>query len=378
MEPSPIRTIAFYLPQYHPIPENDAWWGKGFTDWMNVRKGQPRFIGHYQPHVPGELGYYDLLDPTIRERQAGLAKEYGVDAFCYYHYWFNAHRLLGKPLDAVLASNKPDFPFCLCWANENWTRAWDGGENQILIAQKHNREDDRAHIEWLIPVFRDSRYVRIHDKPLFLIYRADAIPDVKGMISAWRSRTTDAGLADLYLCAVRSNFSLHADKALIDLGFDAVVDFQPNIRNLPEEALWRKIIRYSKRSLQMAGHGNAKSRCPVARVYNYRQLVRRVMAEPVDVSCRRLPCVFPSWDNTARRAESIVIQNTNPALFGQWLLGSSHRVASFPPDEQMVFINAWNEWAEGCHLEPDQRMGRAFLEEVRKVKETLNAEPRIL
>jgi hypothetical protein len=211
-----------------------------------------------------------------------------------------------------------------------------------------------------------------------LIYRADAIPDVKSMISAWRSRAKDVGLAGLFLCAVRSNFSLQADKALIDLGFDAVVDFQPNMRNLPEEALWRKIIRYSKRSLQMASHGNAKNRCHVARVYNYRQLVRRVMAEPIEASSHRLPCVFPSWDNTARRAESFAIQNTNPALFGQWLSASCRRMASFPLDEQLVFINAWNEWAEGCHLEPDQCMGRAFLEEVRKVKEMLNAEYRAL
>lgn len=175
------RVIAIYLPQYHPFKENDEWWGKGFTEWTNVTKSRPRFPGHYQPHLPSDLGFYDLRVPEVREQQAQMAKEFGLYGFCYYHYWFNGKLLMERPLQEILESGKPNFPFMICWANENWTRAWDGGEKQILIKQEYTEEDARNHIKWLIPYFKDYRYIRIDDKPVIAIYRTTIIPNFKYM-----------------------------------------------------------------------------------------------------------------------------------------------------------------------------------------------------
>ena len=183
---SDLRLIAFYLPQYHPIPENDEWWGKGFTDWRNVARAKPLFRGHPQPHLPGELGCYDLRDSRARAAQAALAREHGISGFCYYHYWFSGKRLLERPFQEVLSSRKPDFPFCLCWANENWTRAWDGRNQEIIVEQTYSHEDDRAHIRTLVPAFRDDRYIRIHGKPLFLVYRAEDLPEPARTAAIWR------------------------------------------------------------------------------------------------------------------------------------------------------------------------------------------------
>ena len=199
---SPIRLIAFYLPQFHPIPENDEWWGKGFTEWTNVVRARPLFPGHYQPHIPADLGFYDLRLPEARQAQADLAREYGIGGFCYYHYWFNGRRLLSQPLDKVLASGKPDFPFCLCWANEDWTRAWDGRDKTILMRQQYCEEDDRQHIRWLVNVFRDKRYIRIGDKPIFLVYRATRIPDPLKTTSIWREEARKMGIGEIFLCRV--------------------------------------------------------------------------------------------------------------------------------------------------------------------------------
>ena len=181
------RVIAFYLPQYHPFPENDRWWGAGFTEWRNVVKARPLFRGHYQPHLPADLGFYDLRVPEVRQQQAALAERYGLSGFCYYHYWFNGHRLMQRPVEEMLASGKPDFPFMLCWANENWTRAWDGGEQEVLIRQEYSEEDDRAHIRYLLDeVFRDPRYIRVDGKPVFAVYRSALFPDMRRTIEVWR------------------------------------------------------------------------------------------------------------------------------------------------------------------------------------------------
>jgi hypothetical protein len=225
-----LKPIAINLPQYHPFAENDAWWGKGFTEWTNVAKAKPLFKGHYQPHLPADLGYYDLRLEEARVAQAELAKQYGIYGFCYYHYWFNGKRLMNRPIDDLLKSKKPDFPFMLCWANENWTRTWDGGDNEILISQQYGIEDDLAHIKFLCQVFADSRYIKIDSKPFLAIYKPHQLPNLKQTLKCWRNEAVKAGFAGLVIAFINqtSNF--------IDVessGADYLIDFQPNFELLP-------------------------------------------------------------------------------------------------------------------------------------------------
>ena len=225
---SNTKIITFYLPQYHQIPENDLWWGKGFTDWQNVAKSRPRYYGHYQPQIPSELGFYDLRNEETRVAQAELAKEYGIYGFCYYHYWFNGKMLLEKPFEEVLKTKKPEFPFCLCWANENWSRRWDGKDSEILMEQKYQDYDSNEHINWLINAFADERYIRINNKPLLLIYNASGIPDLRKLIISWRDVVKKAGIEDIFLCSVKSIHNKISDIDAIELGFDSVVEFIPS------------------------------------------------------------------------------------------------------------------------------------------------------
>ncbi len=359
------RAIAFYLPQFHPIPENDAWWGEGFTEWTNVRKAEPRFPGHYQPLQPGELGYYDLRDAGIRQAQADLAREHGINGFCYYHYWFNGRMLLERPFDEVLSSGTPDFPFCLCWANENWTRAWDGLDREVLMAQDYASYDHFAHFNWLARAFADSRYIKVDGKPLLLLYRAEQIPRLKEILADWRAAAAGLGLPGIYVCAVK-NMQFTLDWATArDMGLDALVDFQPNPRDVAASvpggvsSLWGMAQRFLQRLLNPRLRGVHR--------YSYDRLVRSLLQKARSDE-RLFPCVFPSWDNSARRRHNVtVIHNDDVSLYGDWLADALHRVATNPPQERLVFINAWNEWAEGCHLEPDQRNGRRFLEETRRI-----------
>jgi len=221
-----VRLIAFYLPQYHPIPENDRWWGRGFTEWRNVVRARPNFAQHYQPHLPSELGFYDLRLPETRALQADLAASHGIHAFCYYYYWFFGTKLLPRPLDEVVASGRPDFPFCICWANENWTRRWDRRDDDILIAQEHRSDDAARFIAAALPLFADSRYVRIRDCPLLLVYCASALPDAEGWLDVWRSEARAAGHPDLFLACVESIHQRPLDPR--PLGFDAAVEFPPH------------------------------------------------------------------------------------------------------------------------------------------------------
>src|SRR5947207_4949510 len=224
-----VRTIAFYLPQYHPIPENDAWWGKGFTEWTNVVKAKPLFRGHYQPHLPADLGFYDLRVAESREAQANLARQYGINGFCYYHYWFEGRRLLERPFNEVLTSRNPDFPFCLCWANENWTRIWDGGDSEVLMEQTYSEQDDLAHIRWLSHAFGDPRYIRVDNRPLFIIYRAHKLPDIRKTTAVWREECRRLGVGEVLLCRVDTA----ADKLPPnEVGLDAAVEFQPDWTSL--------------------------------------------------------------------------------------------------------------------------------------------------
>ena len=341
LEGGPVRLIAFYLPQFHPIPENDNWWGKGFTDWTSVAGAKPLFPGHYQPHVPADLGFYDLRLPESRQAQADLAREFGVYGFCYYHYWFNGRRLLGGPFNDVLASGEPEFPFCLCWANENWTRIWDGGDKQILIQQDYGEEDDRNHIRWLVHAFKDKRYIRVADKPLFLVYRANSLPHPRRTTDIWREEARKAGIGEICLGRVESFPDERGDPR--EIGFDVAVEFQPDWSSLH--------VPLQRRSNNL---------------YDYWAVVQRTLHKDVP-SYRRFPCVTPSWDNSPRRkGGATIFRGATPALYEQWLGTVLKGLMRRVPDERIVFVNAWNEWAEGNHLEPCQRWGRGYLEATRK------------
>lgn len=226
------KLLAFHLPQYHPILENDEWWGPGFTEWRNVAQAKPLFAGHYQPHYPADLGYYDLRLPEVRQKQADLARLYGIHGFCYYHYWFTGKQLLERPVAEILSSGKPNFPFCLCWANENWTRRWDGQDQEVLIAQHYSPADDLVHIQVLLPYFHYPRYIRIQNKPLFLVYRSSALPDPRATITLWRQQAKASGLEGLYVVKVESFPTERQRRPELD-GFDAALDFQPDWGSLP-------------------------------------------------------------------------------------------------------------------------------------------------
>lgn len=364
---SQIRSIAFYLPQFHPVAENDEWWGTGFTEWRNVTLAQPLFPGHYQPHLPADLGFYDLRLAEVREAQAALAREYGIAGFCYYHYWFNGRRVLERPFAEVLTSGRPDLPFCLCWANENWTRVWDGGQNHVLLEQKYGDEDDKAHIESLLTAFRDERYIRVNGKPLFLVYRTELLPDPKRTARIWREAAIRAGVGDLYLVRVEG-FQRGTDPA--DHGFDAGVEFAPDGHDMGQ---W-KFHNGLPGLLSQAGL--LPKAFAANRVVRYPILARRMAARPVP-AYKWFRCVTPMWDNSARRKrDARIVTDSTPAAYQEWLRRMADQTRRrFDGDEQLVFINAWNEWAEGNHLEPDLKWGHAYLEATRSALAAASAPP---
>jgi glycosyltransferase involved in cell wall biosynthesis len=338
---SDVRLIAFYLPQFHPIPENDRWWGAGFTEWTNVVRAQPLFPDHYQPHIPSDLGFYDLRLAELREAQADLASSHGIHGFCYYHYWFEGQRLLERPFDEVLASNKPDFPFCLCWANEPWSRRWDGRPHDVLQPQSYSKEDDVEHIRWLLPALLDPRAITIDGKPLLIIYQARDLPDPARTVDIWREEADRAGLPGLYLMSIETGWDAGWDAT--EVGLDAKVLFQPQFSMLFEQPL-----------LDVGPE--------TTRVYDYGEAWRS-LANPEPVSYRRYETVCARWDNSPRTGEdSVVLHNSTPAAYQEWLTTAISRVIDQPEQNRLVFLNAWNEWGEGCHLEPDLLHGRGYLE----------------
>jgi lipopolysaccharide biosynthesis protein len=351
---SKIKPIAFYLPQFHPIPENDEWWGKGFTEWTNVTKARPLFPGHYQPHLPADLGFYDLRLPEARQAQADLAREYGIHGFCYYHYWFNGKRLLERPFNEVLSSGEPDFPFCLCWANENWTRTWDGQDRHILAQQVYDAEDDRRHIRWLAKAFLDQRYIRYEGKPVFLVYLASRLPRPLETTSIWREEARKLGVGEIFLCRVESDNPEKNDPA--SLGFDCSIEFQPDWSNLGTPFRRTRPWSYLRR-LGISNHAFSH-----ANVYEYAEIVERMLAKETPRYCH-MRCVTPAWDNSARRKHNpYIIRNSTPQLYAGWLKKIIETATPNSEGEKFIFINAWNEWAEGNHLEPCQKWGRAYLE----------------
>ena len=351
-----VRLIAYYLPQFHPIPENDLWWGKGFTEWTNVTKAIPRFVGHYQPRLPGELGFYDLRSPDVLRRQASLAKRYGLYGFCIHYYWFGGKKLLETPLNLLLENRDIDLKFCACWANENWTRRWDGDEHEILISQAHSPEDDIAFARSLEPMFQDPRYIRIGGRPLLVVYRAHLLPDPLATARRWRHHFASAGLGNPYLVMAQT----FGDEDPRPFGFDAAVEFPPH--KLGADA---PRINAAVETLDQNYEGS---------VYEYDHLVKRAIdAAPTQYNL--FPCVCPSWDNEARKPrKGSTFAFSTPAKYGAWLTNACERaLREFKPTERLVFINAWNEWAEGAYLEPDRHFGFAYLHETADVLRRLAA-----
>lgn len=354
-----IRIISFYLPQFHPIPENDEWWGKGFTEWTNVVKARPLFNGHYQPHLPADLGFYDLRLPEIREAQAQIARDHGIYGFCYYHYWFNGKRLLNRPVDDVLNTDKPDLPFMLCWANENWTQTWDGQDKNVLIEQIYSEEDDKEHMEFLCKnVFQDQRYIKVSNKPVFALYRSDFLPDVKRTTSIWRQVAKRCGFHDLYLIKIDNS---HDRSDPEKSGFDAALEFQPDWNNLP--------ARIKPHIFSRLLHGAKIVKSPYVEnsVFKYKDLVNKALAKAVP-DYKYFRCITPSWDNSARKkSRAHIFIKSTPAAYGDWLDNILRSFKPYSEEENFIFINAWNEWAEGNHLEPCQKWGTKYLDETKHI-----------
>jgi len=348
-----LRPIAIYLPQFHPIPENDAWWGNGFTEWTNVAKAKPLFKGHYQPHLPADLGFYDLRLVEVREQQAQLAKEYGIYGFCYYHYWFKGKRILNRPIDEVIHSKKPDFPFMFCWANETWSRRWLGEEKEILIKQTYSEEDDINHANWLCDnAFSDSRYIKIYNRPAFIIYRPQDLPNYKKTIDTIKAIALAKGLPEPYI--IGNNSHTHDLKE-----FDHVLNFEPQLGVLPDAfrdgpafTKWRRNIMLNINSTKL-------------KIYNYKDVKKLMASRKHDY--KFLPCVFVGWDNTPRRGENgIVLVGQNKTDFKKSVSLAKSIIKDYPDEEKIIFINAWNEWAEGNYLEPCSKFGYQFLEAIRE------------
>jgi lipopolysaccharide biosynthesis protein len=344
------RLIAFYLTQFHPTPENDLWWGKGFTEWTNVTKAVPLFEGHLQPHLPGDLGFYDLRVRETRRDQIRMAKQYGVDGFCYHYYWFSGKRILNVPLDDMLADPESDMPFCLCWANENWTRRWDAADDQILIAQKYLPDDDLNFIKSIVPFFKEKRYIRLDGKPFLIVYRPQHLPDANKTVEIWRDYCRSIGIGEIHVCAAL----IRGNEDYAQFGFDSGVEFPPH--NLKSANINDQV------NFHAHFFGNVLQYANIAQSY----LDRTYGAAHV------FKTVFPAWDNTARAKErALVVVNGVPENYEYWLSTTIDIVRQSGRHDELIFINAWNEWAEGCHLEPDRWFGHEFLQATLNAKNGL-------
>ena len=359
------RLIAHYLPQFHPIPENDAWWGPGFTEWTNVAKARPLFPGHKQPQLPGELGFYDLRLPETREAQSQLALDHGVEGFCYWHYWFGGKRLLERPFTEVLASGRPRVPFCLGWANETWTGIWHGAANRVLIEQTYpGPEDEARHFAFVRQAFVDDRYIRVHGKPLFFVYKPHLIPEPLRFVEHWQKLARESGLPGIYFVA--QTYSTTESWPAAANGFDAVV-----YHNLA--ATTYRILHDARGTMdhylrRVSGKSRREWRNLLKSgpdVVAYTEFSRRVF-EGFGRTPLEFPSVVPNWDNTPRSGtRGYLLSGATPELFRQHLEDAILLVKHRTFDERIIFVKSWNEWAEGNYIEPCREFGRGYLEACR-------------
>ncbi|WP_407179649.1 glycoside hydrolase family 99-like domain-containing protein [Bradyrhizobium sp. STM 3562] len=340
------RLIAFYLPQYHQIPENSEWWGPGFTEWTNVARAKPNFSDHHQPNIPRELGFYDLTHPDTMRKQVELAKAYGLHGLCFYYYWFSGRRVLERPIE-IFEKGDFDLDYCFCWANENWTRAWDGDTKSILLEQKYDDNDAEAFISSIIGSLRNDRYIKIGGCPLLLVYRAKDIPEPTRWFRIWRDRARKEGFPGLHIAVVDFYDITTPD----EVGADSLVEFPPHKFNFPQN-----------RPDTIPAFTNPKFS---GGVLDYiKVILQSVNRKPPNYKLFR--GIIPAWDNTPRRQDtSTIIINSRPDLYGAWLayLRAYSRIVHPDQENRFIFINAWNEWGEGCYVEPDLRWGLAYLEE---------------
>lgn len=372
------RIIGLYLPQYHPIPENDEWWGKGFTEWTNVAKARPLFRGHYQPRIPADLGFYDLRLPEVREQQAQLAREAGLEGFCYYHYWFgNGRQLLERPFNEVLASGKPDFPFCLCWANHDWTnKTWQKGNNfrrdSMIMKMEYSKEDYVRHFNYVLPAFRDPRYITVDGKPLFAVWAPHYIPDAREFIDLWQQLARENGLPGIHFVGHTDNAGkglpgqaadyYSADKAkeyyqaVLDLGFDAVMS----------SGYRRAVALLQGKTRMMWRMLSGKTFAPTYSKMDYSRLMANYYV-PEDAGENIYPTLLPQWDRTPRAGKnSEIVVDSTPARFQETVETAIELIRQKEPEHQLLFLKAWNEWGEGDYVEPDLKFGHGYIQAIRQ------------
>ncbi|MGG0287660.1 glycoside hydrolase family 99-like domain-containing protein [Peribacillus butanolivorans] len=343
-----MKPIAFYLPQFHQIPENNLWWGQGFTEWTNTRKGKKLFPGHYQPREPYQDYYYDLTDETARKWQAQIAQKYGIYGFCYYHYWFKGKRLLEKPFNEVLRTGEPHLPFCLSWANEPWTRRWDGWIHDVLMPQDYGNEEDwKEHFDFLLTAFKDERYIRVDNKPLFIIYRPDSIPRCKEMLLYWSNLAKQYGLEGIYFVATLNGFPIPEVA-----GFDACLEFEPLYTLVHGGPNFQRVVDGYHQKFN---------------VLDYDQLWSCILDRTdIKKNIKTFPGAFIDWDSTARVGNrALIFKGSTPEKFSYYLSQQIQKAVNISNSE-FLFINAWNEWAEGTYLEPDKKYGYQYLEAVKR------------
>lgn len=349
------RVIAFYLPQYYPVPENDVWWGKGFTEWTNVGKAKPLFCGHYQPRVPADLGYYDLRVSETRKAQAEMAREHGVEGFCYWHYWFgNGKRLLERPFSEVLDSGEPDFPFCLAWANESW-RGFHHGlkKREILIEQLYPSEQDYIdHFYEVLPALKDARYIKVKGKPLFVVFQPSQLPDASDFLALWRKLAVDNGLAGIHF--VGQTYAADKVDEILSLGFDAV-----NIVRMYDYKKNQNQLLYIARKMRSFLFG-------APQIVPYKEVVKTLLGKE-ETRGNVYPSILPNWDHTPRTGrKGLVFHHSTPELFQRHLADVSKTLEDKQEEDSIVFIKSWNEWAEGNYMEPDLRYGTAYLQKLKE------------